>query len=225
MGLFSRKGKEAPEGWVTVDALIDGVGKGGFDKYEDAMGNTNKRESNRDKFLFEYVFPSPDGEMLRLAGKERRKQSEAVLQGGRVTLAYDPENPEDFEVLEDEHERQKRIAKDAKRYMEDGDEAPVVVTEAKETGRIARPPDKAEQTEKYLTLKVSPAGGEEFEVTKKHWDNEMDLQPGTEGLLFYDPSDPEKESYPLFANAAMKAMGPMALEMAKTDLQTKLMAV
>lgn len=234
MGLFGRKSRKAPSGWVTVDALIDSVDKGRFDKYEDAMGNTNKRSPRREKYLFDYVFPGPGGGMLRLEGKERRQQKEALLQGERVTLAYDPNNPEDFKLLENEHERRIRIAKDAKRYMEQGIEAPVVVTKVEETGRIARPPlpgetstpdPSKEATEKYLTLKVSPADGEEFEVVKKHWDRQMDIQPGTAGLLFYDSSDPENESYPLFADATMRAAGPMALELAKVDLQTKLMQV
>ena len=53
-------------------------------------------------------------------------------------VAYNPESPEEVEVLENEHERNTRLSKEIKRYVEKGSEAPVVVTKVEELDGLQR---------------------------------------------------------------------------------------
>lgn len=249
LGLFEpvksykgRRAKSAPAGWVVTDALVERV---------EREGTGIKLGVNREERVYRatitYVVVQPDGRLASLVDRAEISGNHLPKVGARLTLAYDPADASKLVILEDERERNGRLVAYLKEVDRSGTEAPVTVLDARPTGRVARPhkstprdgpglvapwargkhaasvPVQAvDATEKWLTLRVEPPGAAAFEVTRSYWD-EGNVGPGTRGLLFYRPHEPE-QGVPVFARAEHAVNGTEALGVARDQLLSALAA-
>lgn len=191
MGLFSRdKKKEAPEGWVTTDALV-AADRGS--RLGQASGPSTAVSY---KYEISYEFLTEAGALVAVEDTDRLRTKEQPVPGDRVTIAYDPADPQQWVLLERESERTWRIVGRIQNWLEGGAEATVEVISAEPTGRVARTgfgdASVESETEFRLRMTATPASGAPFEVEMSYWEKPELVQPGTRGYYFYDAANPRR---------------------------------
>jgi len=221
------RAKAAPDGWVTVDALVDDVAS---ERTNTRIGDEgSKRISWVLRTTTRYVFVQPDGTLGSLVHEAELTEDVPRL-GSRVTLAFDPSAPSRMVLLEDEAQHLARRVAEQRDVIQHGIEASAEVVAARPTGRVSRPdkpiyqpegrgfvapwargrhtappPPPLDATELILSLRVSPPGDTEFEVTRAYWDDSGGVGPGTAGTYFFRNHAPEAGIPVLTAQARFAA--------------------
>jgi len=204
MGLLKKTRKtadSAPEGWVTVTALVDRAEvtrEGNRDSVTGPDGAEASPIGVKDDWVYSYTFPDQKGKMITVEQKARLSANEGPMQGKLLELAYDPSDPQSLVIVADEVRRHWEMMSRLKRYMKDGVTARATVRDVEVTGRVARPKTANEsgqidppKTEKRLTLEVSTPGGDEHEIVTTKWDSDESVNVGVDGLFYFDPRDPD----------------------------------
>lgn len=199
MGFFKRdRTGEAPEGWVVTDAVVSASrdSRRGGAASTAISGGGGAGISHR--YEISYAFLTQAGELVTAGESERRRVKDQPVPGDRVTIAYDPADPQEWVLVEREAERTWRIVADIQRWLAGGAEAPVEVIAAEPTGRVARMGFGAgddgapDETEMRLRLQATPAAGPPFEVEMPYWEKPELVQPGARGMYFYDAAEPQR---------------------------------
>ena len=114
-----------------------------------------------------YVVLDKNGAPLPIVVESKIRYRDMPKQGERLVIAYDPTDPTDVVVLGSETEYGNRLRDQVRHAIQHGSEALCEVLTAAPTGRVARRAEAAPEV--WLTLRVTPSGGEPFEVSRSRW--------------------------------------------------------
>jgi hypothetical protein len=181
--------------------------------------DTNRRRRGRIRYR---VFP-PGGEPFETVSAEVVRTGSEPYDGGRATVAWDPEDPSRALTVESVHFRDARHRRLRADLARTGVRARAVVVAREPTGVRS---DTFEELR--VTYRVeAPAGP--FEATKAAWvprDGGL-VEVGFDCLFVYDPADPVERSTVQFGSPSGRARGevpPVELAERVFDAETRLAA-
>lgn len=228
MGLFGRKKKddvktrvrsrprvdEAPPGWVTVQALVDSHKQ---EKTWERVKLSGLNEQPVFETVTTYSLLDEQDTPFEIFVEARLRSGDLPKQGERLTVAYDPQEPSSYAIIESETDLLKRNRAHVRSAVREGVEAPCEVLSATPTGRVSRSTELSPAPETRLVLRVTPPGEEELQVSCTQWDRDIGLAPGVRGVLLYRAGEPAK-GYPVFPNAGHRAMGGDPVQHARDEI-------